>query len=158
MRMRALNPEQGTPDRCRRSNRALLRLRRRRPQEKRRTADPGGQWRRPARAHADRRGPAIQPCSSHSWMACASLSAAIAHPRSVRIAGRRSSSSISEIAPAKRILLSFIRSGPLSQGMDCGLRGRLLFSLVPWLLLGEGKFEVSRGLASPTRRLFADRS
>src|ERR1700761_7547643 len=52
MRMRAVNPEEGTPDRCRRSNRALLRLRRRRPQVKRRTADPGGRWRRPARAHA----------------------------------------------------------------------------------------------------------
>src|ERR1700722_7505099 len=35
-----------------------LMTRQRRPQEKRRTADPGGRWRRPARAHADRRGAA----------------------------------------------------------------------------------------------------
>jgi hypothetical protein len=35
------------------------------------------------------------------------------------------SSSTSEIAPAKRILLTLIRSGPLSQGRDSGLQGRL---------------------------------
>ena len=54
--------------------------------------------------------------------------------------------------PAKR------QAGPLSQGRDSGLPGRLLFSPVPWLVLREGKFEVSRGLASPMRRPFAERS
>src|SRR5260370_4624750 len=108
---------------------------------KRRTADPCGRWRRPARAHAGRRGPA----SSHApripgWRA----------PRSALRSPIRAvcgslvavpSSSTSEIAPAKRILLSVIRSGPLSQGRDSGLPGRLLFSPVSWLLLREGNFD-----------------
>ena len=83
----------------------------------------------------------IQQCSSHSWMACASHSAAIAIRAVCGSPLAFPSSSTSEIAPAKRILLSFIRSGPLSQGRDFGLPDRLLFSPAPWLL-GEGKFEV----------------
>jgi hypothetical protein len=52
----------------------------------------GGFWRAIAKARSRACGSArscIQPCSSYSWMACASLSAAIAYARSVRIAGRR---------------------------------------------------------------------
>jgi hypothetical protein len=89
-----------------------LMTRQRRPQEKRRTADPGGRWRRPARAHADRRGAASSRAPRiRGWRAPRSAlrsSVVCGSPLAVP------SSSTSEITPAKRILPSFIRSGPLS--------------------------------------------
>src|SRR5258708_18055168 len=127
MRMRALNPEEGTPDRCRRSNRAVLRLRQRRCQEKRRTEDAGGRWRRPARAHEDRRDPASSRAPRiPGWRA----------PRSALRSPIRAvcgspvalpSSSASEITPAKRILLSFIRSGPAIAGQGLRVAGSIAF-------------------------------
>jgi hypothetical protein len=52
----------------------------------------------------------IQPWSAHSRMTCVSFSTAIAHPRSVRIAGRPFLVTSIEISPPERILGLAIRS------------------------------------------------
>ena len=86
----------------------------------------GGSWRAMTRARSRACGSVrscIQPCSSHSRMAPASNSTEIAHPRSVRIAGRRSFVINIEINSCRRRIrpnrLSFQL---LTQSRDSNLR------------------------------------
>ena len=88
----------------------------------------GGSWRATRRARAQAWGSArsfVQPCSSHSWIAPASIRTDLAHPSIVRKAGRRSFVIRIAIAPRctqDESLGSCRRSALLSKGRDSELR------------------------------------
>jgi hypothetical protein len=150
MRMRAVNPEESTPDRCRRSNRALLRLRQRRPQEKRRTADPGGRWRRPlARMRISA---VLHPAVLLAFLdgvrlaqRCDRLSAQCADRRSPFLRRQHLSSLLrNESFSPSFVPGCYRRAGIAGCRVDC-------FFICYW---GKASLRFSRGLASPMRAVF----
>lgn len=68
---------------------------------KHRMAEPSEQYQKRVREHVGRQVPASSPCSLHSRMAPASCNTEMAHPCSVRIAGRLSFVLLIETAPAQ---------------------------------------------------------